>query len=401
MDTVKDITLPVMLGLLAPLTGCNLKMKIATLLLAPRDAYDEATIAPSPDYADDAAWAALPGVDDAADMVPEGAAQAGSVQASAFYVHPGTLLDRRVWVGDPQEAGSSRDFIDKVLLAEQASLLNACCDVYAPRYRQVTYGAYLVPLEDAQAAFAVAYNDVDRAFTSFLARIPPEQPFIVAAHSQGALHTQRLLKRIHDDPQLRLRLIAAYVPGNKLPLEMMQAEMPELPVCTAAEQTGCVASWNTYGTDFDPYALDTPLLWKDGEIQMIEPAPIACFNPVSGTGSPEPEATPLDQHLGTLERGPHPWDALMDRTASVSLDTTPLAAADVGLIRARCDADGILRINDVREDYLPAAGEEEEYHLFDVQLFYMNLRADTQARTTAWWRAQAPPTPAEPDQDMH
>ena len=79
--------------------------------------------------------------------------------------------------------------------------------MWAPRYRQATFGAFLTSAADAERALALAYGDVSAAFDSFLAQVGPSRPIILAGHSQGALHLTRLLReRVARDPRLARRI---------------------------------------------------------------------------------------------------------------------------------------------------------------------------------------------------
>src|SRR3546814_12352871 len=64
--------------------------------------------------------------------------------------------------------------------------------IWAPRYRQATFGAFLTGKKEAQMALSAAYRDVAAAFDYFLSQ-NEGRPLILAAHSQGSLHLIRLL----------------------------------------------------------------------------------------------------------------------------------------------------------------------------------------------------------------
>lgn len=128
---------------------------------------------PPPDYANPAHWAALPDREDAADEVPLGAdpdAQA-SARVNAFFVHPTTYYRTRAW-NQPLDDADVNRFTDEVVIRGAASVFNACCRVYAPRYRQAALGA--LPLfddtRDGARAVELAYRDVEAAFDHSLAR---------------------------------------------------------------------------------------------------------------------------------------------------------------------------------------------------------------------------------------
>ncbi|MCZ3230209.1 DUF3089 domain-containing protein, partial [Acinetobacter baumannii] len=83
----------------------------------------------------------------------------------------------------------------------QASVFNEAGAIWAPRYRQATFGAFLTDRKAAEEALQLAYGDVQAAFDRFLDEIGPDRPIILAGHSQGALHLTHLLKdRIAGTP---------------------------------------------------------------------------------------------------------------------------------------------------------------------------------------------------------
>src|SRR6185369_17329705 len=85
------------------------------------------------------------------------------------------------------------EFRTRLFTQSQASVFNAAGKVWAPRYRQAAYGAFLLKSDDAKKALDFAYGDVARAFDRFVSEAG-DRPIILAGHSQGALHLERLLR---------------------------------------------------------------------------------------------------------------------------------------------------------------------------------------------------------------
>ena len=129
-----------------------------------------------------------------------------------FFVHPTSYLNRAHWIAPLDDAEANARAA--LFLRGQASAFNEVGEVWAPRYRQATFGAFLTSAADAQAALDFAYRDVAAAFDAFLAAIPKNRPIILAGHSQGALHLTHLLRdRVATDPPPARRIVAAYVVG--------------------------------------------------------------------------------------------------------------------------------------------------------------------------------------------
>src|SRR3569832_1591182 len=95
--------------------------------------------------------------------------------------------------------------------------------------------------EDAQKAHALAYRDVAAAFDQF-AQKAGKRPIILAAHSQGALHLERLLREKVAGKPIAKRIVAAYVVGWPISTTADLLALG-LPACSAPDQAGCILSW--------------------------------------------------------------------------------------------------------------------------------------------------------------
>ena len=300
----------------------------------------------------------LPG--NAALYLPTGFAPAPTGSAVTFFIHPTSYLERTAWNAPLDDAVANERA--RLFLRGQASAFNGVGEVWAPRYRQATFGAFLTGQREAQLALDAAYVDVLAAWDAFLAAVPPGKPIIVAGHSQGALHLTRLLReRIAGRPVAK-RIVAAYVVG--WPVSVV-ADIPTfgLPACTTAGQSGCVLSWQSFA---EP--ADTSLVTESFDTTVTDRGVsrrgtrMLCTNPLTGTQDAE---APAAANLGTLVP-----------TADLSGATLELAK-----VPARCDADrGFLLIGP------PPAGigtyvlPGNNYHVFDYSLFWGSVRADAARR---------------------
>ena len=130
---------------------------------------------------------------------------------AVFYVSPTTFLRRDRWNG-PIDDRDQRRWL-RVFASSEASAFNGIGAIWAPRYRQATFGAFLTKAPDSAQALDLAYGDVLRAFDSFVAQIPASRPIILAGHSQGTVHLMRLMReRVAGKPIAR-RIVAAYLVG--------------------------------------------------------------------------------------------------------------------------------------------------------------------------------------------
>src|SRR5215475_10944628 len=162
----------------------------------PRHGWDLAFKAPAPDFAKEDAWAALPTKPNGTDLLPDGVgAPATDSQVDVFFVHPTGYLRGADW-NSPLDPDSQTEENTKWMMANQASVFNGCCAIYAPRYREASIFRYFAATPEIfELAGEFAYADVDRAFTHFLQHCSKGRPFILASHSQGTEHAMHLIER--------------------------------------------------------------------------------------------------------------------------------------------------------------------------------------------------------------
>ncbi|MEZ5500502.1 MAG: DUF3089 domain-containing protein [Steroidobacteraceae bacterium] len=317
----------------------------------PTPAYSALLLPPRPDYQKDSSWARQ--------------AKTSLRPTAAFYVHPTTYREFAYWnapIGDPAiDRG-----VDEVV-AGQASVLDDCCDVFAPRYRQAAISALGVNRQP----YELALLDVRAAFKHFLERIG-DRPFVLLGHSQGALHVQRLMTDVVDrDPALSRRLVAAYIVGIPVPQAMYTQQLSRTRPCNAPDQTGCIATWSTYSANFGQFPqvrnvvrqMFAPLMQAAGTQAM------QCINPLTWSID-EPSAG------RQANRG----------AAMIDMTTLALMPPVARLVGARCD-DGLLIIEP--DPAPPFTGFDlmgGNYHLADIALFHRNIADNIALRAEAWQR---------------
>ncbi len=320
-------------------------------------------------YADTAMWLARPelvkgnpalwlpeGYEDAEDPFPK------DKKAAVFFVHPTSFLKKDRWnaaLDDEESQARARIF-----LRGQASAFNAIGDVWAPRYRQATLGAFLTTKPQGQQALDAAYQDVLAAFDYFVAEIPGDQPIILAGHSQGSLHLTNLLKdRVAGTP-LADRIVAAYVVGWPVSVDTDIPEMG-LDICEAPDQTRCIMAWQSFAEPADYGRIVKVYDMTIGfNGQPRRDTKLLCSNPINGDVNSSATAS---ANLGTL----------------VPNDDLSEASLTVGSVPAKCDARGFLLIGDPPE-LGPYALPGNNYHVYDYSLFWANIRADARRRMAAF-----------------
>jgi hypothetical protein len=315
-------------------------------------------------YADGNLWISRPGIaNDPSAWRPRDMPAPPEPRASVFFVHPTSFLDSNAW-NSPLTHEESQ-WRAGLFVQSQASAFNGIGRIWAPKYRQATFGAFLTDDENARRALDFAYQDVLAAYEQFLKEAPRDQPIILAGHSQGSFHLLRLLhERIKGAPEQR-RIAAAYVIGWPISPTVDLPQLP-LPPCTRAGQAGCIVSWSSFAEPADPAMIvDT---WEastglDGSPRTG--STMLCVNPLTGNAG---DAAPAEANVGTLI----PNDDLTDGTIR------PRA------VPARCDERGFLLIGQSPPDMGPYVLPGNNYHVYDYTLFWTNLRADVEARLAAF-----------------
>lgn len=333
--------------------------------LVPSVAFQEAQAPPPGSAYDEASmWIARPDIPaNPALWLPKDFVTETNRRASVFFIHPTSFLNRSHWNAPLDDEDSQQRA--RLFVRSQASVFNGIAAIWAPKYRQATFGAFLTSEQDADLALAFAYRDVLAAFEVFLKQAPADRPIILAAHSQGSLHLTRLLReRVAGDPVTE-RIAAAYVVGWPISVPV---DLPALglPACEAAQDAGCIVSFQSFAEPADAkmvtdvYDASTT---ADGTSRAG--TDMLCTNPITGVRDGE---APAGKNRGTL------------------LPNGDLTEADLvpGGVPARCGPRGFLLIG------APPAGIDQyvlpgnNYHVFDYALFWADLRADAERRLDAF-----------------
>lgn len=346
------------------------------LLQKPSAPFDAGQSPPAPNYADVGAWLAFPGRDGLERSTVPGmtAIDERGAPADVFFVHPTTFKGSPVWIA-PYDASDETAPLNPPVLLDQVGVFTGCCRMYAPRYRQATLAALMVP-----AAMDVAYGDVARAFRFYIARRNHGRPFIIASHSQGTAHAIRLLQAEILNRPLKRRLVAAYLIGGYVPDTFGEVG---LPICDTARQTGCVISYNASeaGRTGARMITDNRAYWWRGRHVAAGRSRALCVNPLTWH---RVGAAPASANPGSL---PFP-------TAPFGQAAKQLPALVPALTGAAC-RDGLLEVG---VPWSAGTGFIDKlsltfgsYHLNDYGLFYAALRRNAVDRVAAWQTASARP----------
>ena len=152
--------------------------RTCSLALVPGESFAGGPATPVARYANADMWFARPGIaNNPALWTPTNFKPGEKPMAAVFFIHPTSYIDRAHWNApvDNEEANGRA----ALFLRGQASVFNEAGQVWAPRYRQATFGAFLTGQKEATEALDFAYRDVAAAFDEFLKEIGPDRPIIL------------------------------------------------------------------------------------------------------------------------------------------------------------------------------------------------------------------------------
>lgn len=305
-----------------------------------------------PDYSDLKYWAASPHKTDASDQIPMFLKdEKRELLADVFFIYP-TIYDNdadtasyNAWLNDEKVNTE----IDNTTILLQASVFNGSCRIFAPRYRQANMEVfYKMGTTRATEAFDLAYSDVKTAFQYYLKKENNGRPIIIAGHSQGALHAIRLLQEFFDGKLLQQQLVCAYIPGFRIKNE----DLKNIPAGEKPDQIGCFLGWRSY---------------IKGEIpKKVEPEKgnSICVNPLTWNTSTE-WASPL-LHKGIMLG----FESIVPNTLSAGIE----------------QATKILWV-EIPPEILEMLEKKKDLHIYDINLFWMNIRENVKIRIDAWMKA--------------
>ena len=303
-----------------------------------------------PDYSDMNYWAAHPFKWDPSDSIPGFLSkESRDTSVDVFFLHP-TTLTRKTGRKD-QNARIDDWFInartDYSSILYQASVFNASCRVFAPRYRQAHIRNFFKKdTVAARKAFDIAYEDIKKAFEYYLAHENKGRPIIIAAHSQGSLLAEILLKDFFENKPLYSKLVVAYIVGWPVPKNYFSS----LTMCNDSMQTGCLCSWRTVRKGFVPRYL------RQKNIDSYVSNPI--------TWVTTEEYASRDLHHGSV---------LLDFNKLYTHTTD----AKIG--------NGLLNIS--RPKFKGSLlYRTRNYHVGDINIFYMDIRENIRQRIAAFWK---------------
>jgi hypothetical protein len=378
MKTIKKVGIGAgavaLIGVLLAVTGYGGSLFFMAFMAynKPSGDFDPQAAVAAPDYALSSNWAALPTMQDPADLVPEGIVvqPQGEYPIDVFFIHPTGFLTSGSWTS-PMNVESGTEENTSWMMANQASAFNGCCNIYAPRYREANIFSYFGSPEVRDEVLGFAYQDVKRAFEYYLQNDNQGRPFIIAGHSQGSHHAQRLLKDVIDSSDLHQRMVAAYMIGSiiiPVPPSWFDS-LSHISRCETADDLHCVVAWDTM---------------PEGAPLLERPEESLCTNPLSWRVDEELAEAGLNEGA-VVPSGTYNTSFGMNDDLPTQQVFDSLAQPIKKHTRAQCK-EGTLYVSDQKGSGFEAMGSDDmgSYHGLDYALFYMNIHNNAKRRASRY-----------------
>jgi len=233
---------------------------------------------------------------------------------------------------------------------------------FAPFYRQASFNCYGIRAynetstdENVNAAFKLAYNDIEDAFNYYLNE--SDKPFILAGFSQGAEMIIKLIKTKFDDLEIQKRFIAAYAIGWRLDSLDVQ-KYNHLKAAKSDRDLGVVISYSSEASFIDS--------------SIIVPKTTMSINPLNWT---------CDTTLASKEL--NLGACFTDYSGIITKEIPNFTSAYIKAGR------GTLVVPDVDPAEYPAVLPifvNGEYHIYDYMFFYRNLQENVDVRIEEYFK---------------
>lgn len=167
----------------------------------------------------------------------------------AIYIYPtvyGTISETEDDIADIDD--TSMRVMALYSAANQASVFEESCNLYAPYYRQFTVDSLLDVIDHSpESLYYLAAQDLYYMLDFYFENYNQGKPFILAGHSQGSVWLTVILEDyMKEHPEYLERMVAAYVIGYSVTEEYLEKN-PHLKFAQGAEDTGVIISYNTEG----------------------------------------------------------------------------------------------------------------------------------------------------------
>jgi hypothetical protein len=243
----------------AVLAAAALVMVACAIATGPASARGEATgsATTTPAGNGSTVWLCRPGLPDDPCNPPFATTRATPSGRPTGVVHPRTATDPKIdcfyvypTVSDQKtgNADLSIDPTERSIALYQAARYSIDCRVFAPMYRQLTISS--ISGQGAGADPQLAYDDVRRAWATYLRRFNHGRGVVLIGHSQGAFLLRRLIgSELDPHPAMRKLLVSAVLLGGNVTVRKGSdrgGDFQHIRACHRATQVGCVIAFSTF-----------------------------------------------------------------------------------------------------------------------------------------------------------
>ena len=245
----------------------------------------------------------------------------------------------------------------QMVASQHTGIFSPYCRVFAPYYRQAEFRRALkeinMPVEK-QTFIHLGISDVKNAFRYYMKHLNKGRPFILLGFSQGSMALLEVMKTEFADRKVNSKLVAAYLIGYpNMPKTFPQ--YPHLRTAQKADDTGVIITYNSQA----PGKVESPFTGKSGSY---------CINPVNWRTDSK-----------VAERREHKGSRFFDFKTGQATDKKEFVSAQID------PATGALAVKTAAPGkYDSRTLGKGVYHMFDLNLFYCDLRANGKLRIKAF-----------------
>jgi pimeloyl-ACP methyl ester carboxylesterase len=220
--------------------------------------------------------------------------EAKNQPVDCFYLYPTTSLDATL-VSD-LAPGKDEELITAYV---QAARFREHCRVFAPLYRQNTLTSLRAAAQGRpmNGDRSVIYADVLNSWNHYLQHENKGRGVVLIGHSQGASLLTRLIAAEIDGKPIQKQVISALLIGSAVAVpqgKVIGGSFKSIPLCTAANQVGCVISFASYRATTPPTGNA-----NFGRVRGSTDTVAACVNPAALTSGTTGKVK-LDGYMSTV-----------------------------------------------------------------------------------------------------
>ena len=279
-------------------------------------------------------------------------------EVDVFYVLPTIYADKNnaymLWHDNKAIQKKSELFAK-----QHTDIFSGYSRVFSPYYRQAEFRRVMTEIHlpvEKQTFIQIGIDDVRNAFRYYMKHLNKGRPFILLGFSQGSMVLLEIMKTELADPAVNAKLVAAYLIGYpNMPKTF--PKYPHLRTAQRADDTGVIINYNSQA----PGKVKSHFTGKSD---------VYCINPINWRT--DDKIAEFSEHKGSRFFDFKSGKAT-DKKAFVSAKIDPASGglivqtAEPGKYDSRVLGPGV-------------------YHMFDLNLFYYDLRTNGQLRINAFWK---------------